>query len=441
MTTTVLVVTDADLTFASITLLLVVVGASVLGYVAGLAAALTAVASLTYYFTPPIHSFGIDQPDDVLALVAFVTASVVVGMTVARLAELRRRSDLAAREAQVRLALTDDLAAGVAPADVLNALVTELVDLFDLAACEITVDGTRARAASARPPIDSLHMSTNGLDLDLGLGRAFRAGERETIEALATGLGTALDRDRLDRAARKERTQADLDHSRAAFLTAVTHDLRTPIATIKTATGALLAPGSTFDERDRIELLEAAHEESARLETLVTKVLELTRIRTGIRPERSAVAAADLVQAAVDRLGLVAHHRMITLDIDPDLPALQVDPSLMEHVVMNLLENAIRHDPTGGDIVVWARADGALLQLAVADHGSGIPLADRERVFEEFVRRKAPTDGAGTGLGLTIVRALTEANCGSVCYEDTPGGGATFVLSLPIEPLDDERLP
>ena len=144
------------------------------------------------------------------------------------------------------------------------------------------------------------------------------------------------------------------------------------------------------------------------------------------------------MQAAVDRLGPSVDERTITLDIDPELPALHVDPLLLEHVVMNLLENAIRHDAAGGDIVVSARAAGATLRLAVADHGAGIAEPDRARVFEEFVRLHAPTDGPGTGLGLTIVRALTEANGGEVLYEDTPGGGATFVLVLPTEPTDDE---
>jgi two-component system sensor histidine kinase KdpD len=441
VTTAVLTGAGADLTFASVTLLLVVVTASVLGYVAGLVAALAASAALTYYFTPPIHSFMIDQADDVLALVAFVAVSLLVGATVARLNDLRRRSELSAREAQIRLDVTNQLVDGVPAEAVLHVLARELVDLFGLESCELTAGRTRVRAVGTSMPFEQFTVHSHGLTLGLQLGHAFRPGEQQTIEALVAAFATALDRNRLDVEARQQRVRADLDHSRAGFLTAVTHDLRTPIATIKAATGALLGPAPTLDDRERRELLEAVHAESARLEGLVTKVLELTRIRAGIRPERSLVAAADLVQAAVDRLGPVAHARTIALDIDPDLPALRVDPLLLEHVVTNLLENAIRHDPTAGDIVVWARASGDMLELAISDHGPGIAAADRARAFDEFVRLDKATDGPGTGLGLAIVRALTEANDGEVRYEDTPGGGATFVLVLPIQPNDEGGLP
>jgi two-component system sensor histidine kinase KdpD len=433
LVTAVLRAGDADLTFASIALLLVVVGASVLGYVAGLTAALAASASLNYYFTLPIHSFSIDRADDLFTVVAFVAVSVLVGLTVARLNGLRRRSALSAREANLRFQLTNQLIAGADPTDVLQSVVDELLPLFDLAACEIATADNRVRASSGKPSHDAAVVQAHGLTLRLELGRALDSGEQETIEALAAGLAIALDRNRLDTEAREQRIRADLDRSRAGFLTAVTHDLRTPIATIKTASGSLLLHGSTFADDDRTELLQAVYEESTRLEGLVSKVLELTRIRSGIRPDPVAISAADLVRAALDRLGALADRRTITLDIDPDLPALYVDPLLLEHVVMNLLENAIRHDPSDGDIVVGARCIDGSLELAVIDHGPGIKPEDRDRVFEEFIRLGAPTDGTGTGLGLAIVRALTEANAGHVRCEDTPCGGATFVVTLPVE--------
>ena len=203
----VLVAADADLTFASTTLLVVVVAAAVVSYRAGLVAAVSAAASLTYFFTPPVHSFAIDQPDDVLALVAFVTASVAVGATVARLAELRRISALSMREARLRLALTSDLAAGVPTDVVLRRLAVELVELFEL----VVVPGPRrwrrrcGPRRRARTDRDACVMHADGLNLQLELGRALRASDRETIEALAAGIAAALDRERLDREARDQR--------------------------------------------------------------------------------------------------------------------------------------------------------------------------------------------------------------------------------------------
>ncbi len=438
LATALLVAVGADLAIACIALLLVVVAASALGYAAGALAAVTAAAALTYYFTPPLHSFRIDRPDDVLALVAFVAVSVIVGATVARLNALRRRSELATREAELRLALTNELASGAETQRVLRSLATSLVELFDLERCTISSDGSAVSAASARdrPNLGIVDVRNRNLDLQLALARPLSIDEQNTIRALAAGLATALDRNRLDREAAEQRMRADLDRSRASFLTAVTHDLRTPLATIKTATGTLLTSSGAVDGTVQRELLGVAYGEAARLEGLVTKVLEVARIRSGaVRPEPAAVAVADLVRGAVVRLGPLADARAICLDVDAELPAVWVDATLLEHVITNLLENAIRHDASEREIDVGARVAGTRVEVVISDHGVGIAPGDRERVFEEFVRLDAPTDGPGTGLGLAIVRAFTEINGGGVRYDDTPGGGATFVLSLPEAPM------
>jgi two-component system sensor histidine kinase KdpD len=436
-TTATLVVTDADLTIAVIALLLAVAATSVLGYGPGLAAAVSGAAILNYYFTPPLHSFRIDQPDDVLALVAFVAVSVLVGATIARLNGLRRRAEVGAREASLRLELTDALRAG-SPVDlVLQRLAQELDELFELASCTVSAGADRISVSSQRASVGELTLSAPPVELQLTLGRVLQPGERDTITGLARAVSTVLELERVDAEARAQQLRAELDRSRAGFLTAITHDLRTPLATIKAATAALLAPVSPLDATERHELLEDTYAEAARLEGLVNKVLELTRIRTGaLQPDPVAVSAPDLVRLAVDRLGSATHGRAISLDLDPELPAVHVDVLLMEHVLVNLLENAIVHDPGGREIQVHATATTSALQLAVVDHGPGIPEADHERIFDEFARRRAATDGPGTGLGLAIVRALVAANGGHAWCEDTPGGGATFMLELPI---DDEE--
>ena len=228
-TTAVLIVADADLTFASIVLLLVVVGASVVSYTAGVVAAVTAAASLTYYFTPPVHSFAIDQPDDVLALVAFVPHRSG-RLTVARLTELRRRSDLAAREAQLRLAAHERPRGGhphrggapecSRPSSSTCSSSRRARSPSTARAREPRARGHRSTPSHMRTPRPRPRSRSSGEHSEPGSGRRSKHSP--------SGLATALDRDRLDRAAREQRTQADLDHSRAAFLTAVTHDLRTP---------------------------------------------------------------------------------------------------------------------------------------------------------------------------------------------------------------------
>ena len=436
----VLVAADADLAFAAITMFLVVVGASVFGYVPGLVTALAACGVLNYEFTRPVHSFAIDQADDVLALVAFVTVAAVVATVVARLNELTASSRRAAREARLRLTMTNELLEGADPQRVMTEVATQLVVLFDLAACRLlTTEGASAEAEGTRPTVGYLTIDVPPLTADLALGRPLDGGERAMLDALVSGFAAAFDRVQLAVHAHDHRLVADMDRSRAAFLTAVTHDLRTPLATIKTAIGALLAPRSPLTDDERQELLEAAYAESARLEHLVAKVLELTRIRAGaLRPERSAVSVPDLVRAAVTRLRPLSGGRRIDLDVPDDVPPAWVDPTMLEQVLANLLENALRYAPADREVSVSARERGSDLELRVSDHGPGIPESDRERVFEEFVCLDGPVSGGGgggggTGVGLAVVRALVGTNGGRVWCEETPGGGATFVLTAPAE--------
>jgi two-component system sensor histidine kinase KdpD len=444
VTAAVLGAASADLAFAAITMFLVVVGASVLGYVPGLVAALAACGVLNYEFTKPVHSFAIDHPDDVLALVAFVTVSAVVASVVARLNELKASSQRAAREARLRLTMTNELLEGEDPQRVMAEVASQLVVLFDLAACRLVTEAASAEAEGTRPTVEYLSIDAPPLSADLALGRALDGGERAMLDALVSGLAAAFDRVRLAVDARDHRLVADIDRSRAAFLTAVTHDLRTPLSTIKTAIGALLAPRSPLADAERQELLEAAYAESARLERLVTRVLELTRIRAGaLRPERCAVSVPDLVRAAVTRLRPLSGDRCIELDVGADVPAAWGDPTMLEQVLINLLENALRYAPPDREVSVSARERVNELELRVVDHGQGIPDAERERVFEEFVRLDGTTAtgfagagsvGGGTGVGLAVVRALVGTNGGRVWCEETPGGGATFVLTVPSEP-------
>ncbi len=431
--TALFVALGVDFTVAALGLVVVVVAASLLGYAPGVVSAVAAAIFLAYFFTPPLHSFSIEKTDDLLALAAFVAVSLLVGSLVARLNELRRRSELSAQEVRLRLDATNKLLAGTSPATVLHPLAEELATLFDLASCEISAAGTVTRASARRPSDNVVVLAGPAMTLRLTFDRPLRGGELETLEAFAAGLGSALDRTRLQHQTREQELRADLDRARIGFLIAVTHDVRTPIATIKTATGALLGPSSLLDDSERTELLEAAYHESTRLEGLVTKVLDLSRIRAGVKPEPELVDVGDVVRSAVTRVGSAAASRTITLHVATDLPALYVDPVLLEHALANLLENAVVHDPDGDDIEVCAVARGCRIDLAVVDHGPGIAPAERARVFEEFVRLDSPQGRPGTGLGLTIVRALTEAHGGHVRVESTPGGGATFVLDLPAE--------
>lgn len=425
-----LVAAGADLAVACVVLLLAVAGTAVLGYAPGLFAAIAGAVALNYYFTPPVHSFRIDRADDILALAAFVTVAVLVGATIARLNELRRRAEVHAREARLRVALTEELRRGVDLEIVLRRLASELDELFDLARCRITVD---ERLEPTRPDGDVL-VRTSPLSLRLTPTRPLGIEELAVVRGLGTAVATAIELDRLDADAREQRLQREIERSRAGFLTAVTHDLRTPLATIKAASAALLGGGSRLDETDRRELLQDTYAEAARLERQVDKVLAMARVRSGVLVlDPTPVAPLDLVHSVTTRWRHALRERVLELDLDPDLPAIRVDVLLMEHALANLLENAAVHAPSDRPIVVTGRAHDGVVSLAVVDHGPGVPAEDRVRIFDEFVRRSAATDGTGTGLGLAIVRAVIETHGGAVWCAATPAGGATFVVELPAD--------
>lgn len=237
-----------------------------------------------------------------------------------------------------------------------------------------------------------------------------------------------------EREAFDARLAAALGQSRAGFLSAMTHSLRTPLASIKAAVSTLRAPGARLGEREREDLLATAYEECDRLERLVTKVLELSRIRAGaLEVRREPSDLADLARAAVRRLRHLASRQRVRLVVDGAVPVMSVDPTMMELVLVSLLENALRFAPAGTEVEVHATlgVDGAC-ELRVVDRGPGIPAEHHEKVFEEFVRLGGPPDGTGAGLGLAIARAFVDAHDGTLRIEETPSGGATFVIALPV---------
>lgn len=414
----VLLAADADLAVAEVVLMLAVVGASVLGYRVGLAVAIEAFLLLNYFFASPKESFAIDRTDDLVALGAFVTVSLIVGAIVARLNELRARASLAARDAELRMRVNGELLAGADARTVADASCAELVELFDLESCEF--------AAGDGPP-----------SLRVRYGRPLQPYELATLDALDAALGAAFDRARLDAEARERRVEAEIDRSRASFLAAMTHDLRTPLATIKAANAALMASGASMAPEDRHDLLDASYREVSRLEQLVTTALELTRIRAdGLAPEPVAVSLVDLVRAATQRLLPLSSDREIALDVSPELPAAYVDSVMLERAVENVLENALRYGPIDREIRVTGACSNGSVELRVIDRGPGVAPEDRERMFEEFVQLEGAR-APGVGLGLAITRAFVDSNGGSVRYEETPGGGATLVLTLPAQGPED----
>jgi two-component system sensor histidine kinase KdpD len=239
--------------------------------------------------------------------------------------------------------------------------------------------------------------------------------------------------ERNERAVLDARIEAAVNEARAGFLASMTHNLRTPLASIKSAAATLRSPSIADRPELRDALVDTIGDEAGRLERLVTKVLEMSRIHAGqVHPDPEPAAVADLARGAIRRVRQIARGHEIMLVADDDPVEVDVDVHMLELALVSVLENALRFAPPGSPVTVVAHQAGPVTaEIRVADHGPGIAAADRGRVFDEFVRLGGPDDGAGSGVGLSIARAFVGVHGGSVTIEETPGGGATFVVRLP----------
>jgi two-component system sensor histidine kinase KdpD len=268
------------------------------------------------------------------------------------------------------------------------------------------------------------------------LGSLLIAGEtgdgKPYLEACATQIALALERALLAEAAERAQIEAGTERSRSALLTSVSHDLRTPLSTIGGAAAALSLDGDRIPPEERQDLADLILQECRRLDHLIGNLLEITRLEHGgVRLSKEWLPIEEIVGAVLSRLESLTGGIRIETDIPIDLPMVPMDGILVEQLLINLLENALRHAP-GTPVTLSAEAAPGAIRMEVRDQGPGIPAADRHRVFEKFHRRSgAPGDG-GTGLGLAICKAIVEAHGGRIWVEEAPGSGASFRFTLPL---------
>jgi two-component system sensor histidine kinase KdpD len=265
------------------------------------------------------------------------------------------------------------------------------------------------------------------------LGRAQREAEARRAEAQLLW----AERARLVEESSRLQLLEEVDRLRAALIGSVSHDLRTPLASIKASISDLADPGLLLSDDDRATLLRTTEEETDRLTRLVTNLLDMSRIQAGaLVPHTSATPLDELIGAVAGRLGPTLGEGRLAVEIADGLPLADVDYLLVEQVLSNLLENAARYTPPGTAVTVRAAAVGDdEVEVAVVDHGPGVAEQERERIFDQFYRLRAEGQGpVGTGMGLAIVKGIAEAHGGRIWVEATPGGGATFVLRLPVSP-------
>jgi K+-sensing histidine kinase KdpD len=259
-----------------------------------------------------------------------------------------------------------------------------------------------------------------------------RAAERRAaeVEALHRQYEEVVgERERLMEESHQLALLSRADEQRRALLRSVSHDLRTPLASIRALTSDLRA-GVAYDDETRSELLEVVNDEAERLDRLVANLLSLSRIEAGaLQPDRQAVALDELVSEVVRRLGRLFQDVNLKHAIPPELPLIDADYTQLDQVLTNLLENAARHCVRGGTVEVGANANGGEVKVWVTDEGPGVDIAQRAELFEPF--RRGP-GSESSGIGLAICRAIVEAHGGHIDVQNLPGGGAIFEFTVPL---------
>jgi two-component system sensor histidine kinase KdpD len=435
--------------------LIYLVGVILVALTGGFApAVLAAVADsllLNYYFTPPIHTWNIYLANNALALGVFVVVALLVSSVVDIAA---RRTKQAARANAESELLTTTAGSVLRGQQGLSALLDRIREAFGMESVTLlertSADGQPPAAASVRTLSGSWQVvasrgepvvtSPEDADVEVPVadtlalalkGRPLPAADRRVLGAFASYAAAALDAQRLAAEAQAARPIAAADRMRTALLAAVSHDLRTPLASAKAAVTSLRSADVNWAAEDREELLATADESLDRLTHLVDNLLDMSRLQAGalsLFPRPSGLE--EIVSRALDNLDPAA--RGITVDIPESLPEINVDPAILERVIVNLTENALRYSPRDKPPLLTASALGDRVELRVVDRGPGIPEKDRDRMFVPFQRLGDTDNTTGVGLGLALSRGLTEAMGGTLTADDTPGGGLTMTVSLPV---------
>jgi two-component system sensor histidine kinase KdpD len=391
--------------------------------------AIASMLAFNWFHLPPIHTFTLADGENWFALIVYVATAIVVSALADRVRARARQAEQREREASLLADVATSLLGGNEVEDELERISVRVAEVLGVSRVEIELGPERAQRAGKDPhPLEVGHRRVGTLydpdteDADLHV-------RSRLLPALASLLAVATDQETLRREALETEALRRSDTMKTAVIQAVSHDFRTPLATMSTALGGLAGDAGELDEASRAELLDTLRLELGRLTRLVNNLLDLSRLQAdAAAPAPELWTADELVASALD--GLRGSER-VDLVVPDDLPAVRVDASQVQRALANVLENALRVTPPGEHVAVRVTATRRELLVRVVDRGPGVPDAQRELIFEPFHAQGVSAGGAG--LGLAIARGFAAANGGRLWVESHEGQGATFILALPIE--------
>src|SRR6478736_4422323 len=402
------------------------------GSVASVAVAVASMLTFNFFFLPPLYTFTLADPSNWFSLAVFLVTAVVVS-------ELASRSRLRATESALLAEIATSLLQRGQVTEELDRIAEEVASVLEVDRVSIELGGSPTPGRTTDTELIAGGRSVGVIRLEQPLGPD-RGARRRLLPALASLLGVALDRERLQAEALEAEALRRSDAMKTALLRSVSHDLRSPLMAILTSAGALAHGELSLDPDDRRELTETILGEAERLDRVVRNLLDLSRLQAGAAaPEAGDWPVDDLVLQVLD--GVEAGSRVEIVLPDADLPLVHADLHQAGSALANLVENALRYSPEEEPVRVQVRETGSEVLVRVVDHGPGVAPEDAERIFEPFQRGSRTGVVRGAGLGLAIARGFAEANGGRVWVESHAGQGAAFVLALPHAPAQIEVVP
>jgi two-component system sensor histidine kinase KdpD len=397
-----------------------------------LAAAVAGSLLLNYYFTPPLYTFTISDKNNALALLVFIGVAALVSFLVERVVRRTTEAGGAQAEAAILAGLAGAILRGETSLEQILARARETFGLASVALLE------RTDTDSAWTTVGQVGSGEGTAVTDIPVGEHLvlrvdgevRGPDQRLLSAFAAQAAVVRERAELSDLAAQAAVVAEADRTRAALLTAVSHDLRSPLASAKASVTSRRSDRVQWTAEARAELLETADESLDRLTRLIENLLEMSRLEAGALAVSLAPTALDeLVPLVLDALGPDVRVRV---DVPETLPEAYADAVLLEQVLVNLLANALRYSPPGRPPLLAASCHAGSVEIRVVDRGPGVPEEQRERMFAPFQRLGDRDPSTGVGLGLALAQGLTDAMGGSLSADDTPGGGLTMTVTLPL---------
>jgi two-component system, OmpR family, sensor histidine kinase KdpD len=418
-------------------LLLYLLAAVVVGVIGGvLPAVVTAVSGFllaNWFFTEPVHTLIVADPDHLVSIFVFLVVALAVGLLVGL--STRRSAEARKARAQAEALATSVSSDRSAFGSDEKGLVSRIREVFSLTAVSVLrreAQGWQSLAWSGDHELLAPSEGTEVIELTADtvlvlLDGRLTADDRMVLRAFAAQIVLAMEREELEREAQAAEAMLATDRLRTALLDAVSHDLRTPLATIKASLTSLLETGVDWSPSETRSFLQEAVDQAERLNRMVGRLLDASRLQAGamhvfFRP----VGLDEVVSSALSGLGHTSGR--ILVDISESLSPVQTDPDLLERAVANLIENALTWSGPGDTVQITAAEEAGRVELRIIDRGPGIPIVARDLVFQPFQR--LGQQGEGVGLGLAVSRGLLEAMENSLSIEDTPGGGTTMVIAF-----------